>query len=75
MVAAPLTDLLSPKVCFRWLECCQQAFIAIKAILTNAPVLAVPVYGCPFQVAVDASESGAGPVLLQDGANGVEHPV
>lgn len=74
-VAAPLTDLLSPKVCFHWSERCQQAFEAIKAILTNAPGLAVPVFDRPFRVAVDASESGTGALLLQDGADGVEHPV
>lgn len=75
VVAAPLTDLLSPKVRFWWSECCQQAFEAIKAVLTNAPVLAAPVFRRPFKLAVDASETGAGAVLLQDDDGGVEHPI
>lgn len=75
VVAAPLTDLLSPKVRFRWSDHSQQAFEAIKAVLTNAPVLVAPVFNRPFKLAVDASESGAGAVLLQDDAEGVEHPV
>lgn len=75
VVVAPLTDLLSPKVRFRWSDHSQQAFEAIKAVLTNAPVLVAPVFNRPFKLAVDASESGAGAVLLQDDAEGVEHPV
>lgn len=38
--------------------------------MTHAPVLAAPI-----KLAVDASNAGAGAVLLQDGDDGVEHPV
>ena len=41
-VAAPLTDLLSPKASFVWSDDCWHAFQQIKALLTKAPVLAVP---------------------------------
>lgn len=41
----------------------------------HAPVLAAPVYDRTFKLAVDASDVGAGAVLLQDGLDGVEHPV
>lgn len=68
-VAAPLTDLLSPKVRFHWSDGCQHAFECIKALMTNAPVLAVPVFERPFKVAV------GGAVLLQVGDDGVDHPV
>ena len=38
-------------------------------------MLSAPNFDCPFSVAVDASGSGAGAVLLQLGSDGVEHPV
>ena len=63
-VASPLTDLLSPKVPFIWTECCQRAFDMTKNLLLCAPVLAV-----------DASDTGVGAVLLQEGIDGVNHPV
>ena len=74
-VAAPLTDLLSPKVRYKWSPSCQHSFDSVKALLTNAPVLAAPAFERPFKLAVDACDTGAGAVLLQDGDDGVEHPV
>lgn len=74
-VAAPLTDLLSPKVCFKWFEACQSAFEQTKSLLVNAPVLAVPQFDRPFKIVVDACDAGVGAVLLQDGLDGTEHPI
>ena len=74
-VASPLTDLLSPKVDFRWSALCQSAFEQTKSLLVNAPVLSAPRFDVPFKVAVDACDTGVGAVLLQDGDDGVEHPV
>lgn len=74
-VASPLTDLLSPKVDFRWSPLCQSAFEQTKSLLVNAPVLSAPRFDVPFKLAVDACDTGVGAVLLQDGADGVEHPV
>ena len=67
VVVAPLTTLCSPSVPFVWGDGCQQAFDACKALLCNAPVLAAPNFSIPFKLEVDASASGAGAVLLQDG--------
>lgn len=74
-VAAPLTNLLSPKVDFIWTENCQSAFVQTKNLLMHAPVLAAPRFDQPFKMAVDACDFGVGAVLLQDGPDGVEHPV
>ena len=74
-VVAPLTNLLSPKALFDWSVACQEAFDNVKSLLASAPVFSAPNFDCPFSVAVDASESGAGAVLLQLGSDGVEHPV
>ena len=41
----------------------------------SAPVLAAPNFSTPFKLEVDASDSGAGAVLLQDDADAVPHPV
>lgn len=74
-VASPLTNLLSPKTHFHWSESCQRAFDCVKALLTNAPVLAATVFDRPFKLSVDASDAGAGAVLLQEEDDGVEDPV
>ena len=44
-------------------------------MLVNAPVLLVPNFCKPCKLAVDASDVGAGGVLLQEDENGVDHPV
>lgn len=74
-VVTPLTDLLSPKKSFQWSEKCQSSFNNAKALLANAPVLAAPDFKKPFLLAVDASASGAGAVLLQQDADEIAHPV
>lgn len=74
-VVSSLTDLLSPKIDFVWTDSCQQAFDNAKALLVNAPILAAPNFKNAFKLAVDASENGAGAVLLQDDDQGIEHPV
>lgn len=38
-------------------------------------MLAAPDLACPFKLEVDASAVGAGAVLLQDDADGIDHPV
>lgn len=74
-VVKPLTDLLSPKVDFEWTPECQQAFDNAKSLLCHSPVLATPDLSWPFKLEVDASAVGAGAVLLQEDAVGVDHPV
>lgn len=74
-VIAPLTRLCSPKVDFSWTNDCQQAFLSAKSLLCCAPVLSAPDVYRAFQLEVDASAVGAGAVLLQEGADGIAHPV
>ena len=74
-VSSPLTRLLCKKIEFIWTDECQKAFDKLKAILKSAPVLTAPSFHLPFKIAVDASDVGAGSVLLQEGPYGVDHPV
>ena len=74
-ISEPLTQLLKKNAKFEWSDQCQRAFDKLKAILTSAPVLSAPDFNYPFKVAVDASDVAAGAVLLQEGDDGVDHPV
>ena len=74
-VCAPLTDLLKDDVKYVWSPICQQAFTQVKELLSSAPVLAAPRLDHPFRLQVDASDVGAGAVLLQVDEKGVEKPV
>ena len=74
-IAVPLTDLLSKKVSFHWDKECQSAFECLKALLLNAPVLAAPDFSVPFKLMVDASDIGAGVILIQESSDGLDHPV
>ena len=38
-------------------------------------MLKAPNFNCHFKLAVDASDIGAGSVLLQEDENGIDHPV
>ncbi|KAA3465626.1 DNA/RNA polymerases superfamily protein [Gossypium australe] len=67
MIATPMTRLLQKDVKFEWLEKCQQSFEKLKALLTKAPVLVQLELGKEFVVYSDASLSGLGCVLIQEG--------
>ena len=75
VIAEPLTNLLGKRVRFIWTDNCQKSFDKLKAILKSAPVLLAPSFNKEFKLAVDASDVGAGSVLLQEDDNGVDHPV
>ncbi len=74
-VVTPLTDLLSPKNLFIWSKPCQALFDNAKALLVTTPVLVAPNFQKHFLLAADASACGVGAVILQEDADGIEHPV
>lgn len=74
-VVAPLTDLLKSGVKYSWTPACQSSFETVKALLTSSPVLAAPQLNQAFKLQVDASQVGAGAVLLQEDEHGVDRPV
>ncbi|KAK8619690.1 hypothetical protein V6N13_135972 [Hibiscus sabdariffa] len=67
IIAAPLTKLLKKDVPFVWTEAQQASFEKLKEALTQAPVLVQPESGKDFAVYNDASHSGLGCVLMQEG--------
>ena len=68
-LAAPLTELLR-KDAFIWTPVATQAFQKLQEALTQTPVLQLPDFSLPFVVQTDASGTGVGAVLLQNG-----HPI
>ena len=66
-IARPMTVLLAKKVEFKWTQKCQEAFEELKNRLTTAPVLVLPDVHKPFSVYCDASYTGLGCVLMQEG--------
>ena len=64
VIAEPLTNLLGKRVKYVWTDDCQKSFDKLNAILKSAPVLLAPSFDKEFKLAVDASDVGAGSVLL-----------
>jgi hypothetical protein len=66
-VAAPLYDLTKQKAHFSQGRGALQSFEAIKQLLASPPVLAYPNPEIPYELNSDASVTGCGAVLVQDG--------
>jgi hypothetical protein len=66
-IAKPMTKLLKKGVKFVWSEACEKAFHTLRQHLTLAPVLVQPDNSKPFEVFCDASGTGLGCVLMQEG--------
>ena len=66
-IVAPLTRLTRKGVSFQWSEECESSFQDLKSRLTSAPVLTISAGITCFTVYTDASGSGLGAVLMQDG--------
>jgi hypothetical protein len=63
----PLNRLLKKQVPWLGDSDCEDAFVTLKRLLCEAPVLKIPEPGKPFRVVCDASQHGVGAVLMQDG--------
>ena len=59
--------MLQKDVKFVWSPSCEEAFQALKKFLTSTPVLDQPDIERPFDMYCDASKTGLGCVLMQDG--------
>lgn len=66
-MAQPMTKLTGKDVKFTWSEECEKSFLALKDMLTSAPVLVLPEVDQPYMVYTDASITRFGCVLTQHG--------
>jgi hypothetical protein len=66
-IVKPITELLKKGNKHVWSEACDEAFKYLKKLLTTSPVLAQPNTAKPFDVYCDASSTGLGGVLMQQG--------
>jgi hypothetical protein len=71
-IAKLLTDLLSANTPYIWGTSQQEAFVALRAALYSAPVLAFPDHALPVVVSTDASDFAIGAVLQQDQGKGLQ---
>ena len=78
-IASPLHSLTSgnvgKKAKIEWNPVHEQAFVALKEKLMSAPVLIAPDPSKAYIMETDSSDFAVGAVLLQVGADGLEHPV
>ena len=80
-VAKPLYQMVSgdnakaKKKEVEWSKECEEAFLKLKEICSNTPILAYADYQRPSKVHTDASESGLGAVLYQDQEDGTTRVV
>ena len=65
-IVAPLTKLLTLES-FQWTPDATATFTTLKQMLTSSPVLRLPDFNLPFTVETDASGTGMGVVLSQQG--------
>jgi hypothetical protein len=61
-----MIKLLEKDAKFVWSPACEEAFQALKALLTSTPILAQLDIEKPFDVYCDASRTRLGCVLMQD---------
>jgi hypothetical protein len=66
-VTKPITKMLKKGNKNIWNDACDEAFKALKKLLTTSPVLTQPNIAKPFDVYCDASGTGLGGVLMQEG--------
>jgi hypothetical protein len=66
-IVKPVTQLLEKEAKFKWNPQCEEVFLTLKKLLTAVPVLAQPNIEKSFDVYCDASGTGIGGVLMQDG--------
>jgi hypothetical protein len=67
IITKPLTSLLKKHVVFVWTDVQELAFQSLKQALSSTPVLALPDFHKPFAIETDASGTGVGAVLQQEG--------
>ena len=63
-ITAPLTDLLKKNQPWQWSPQCQEAFLELKRVVSEEPIMVLPDYSKMFEVHTDASDFAIGGVLM-----------
>jgi hypothetical protein len=66
-ISKPITELLKKGIKYVWSKECDEVFQTLKKLLITSPVLAQPDIAKPIDVYCDASGTGLGCVLMQEG--------
>jgi hypothetical protein len=66
-IVKPITKLLKKGNKYVWIADCDEAFLTLKKLLTTSPVLAQSDIAKSFNIYCDASGTGLGSVLMQEG--------
>jgi hypothetical protein len=66
-VAKLITEMLKKGNKYIWNDACEEAFKVLKKLMTTSHVLTQPDIAKPFNVYCDASGTGLGGVLMQEG--------
>jgi hypothetical protein len=66
-ILEPITELLRKGNKYVWSKDCEEALMTLKKLLTTSPVLVQPDIAKSFDVYCDASGTGLGCVLIQEG--------
>ena len=75
VIARPLYALTKKDAVFVWCDFCEEAFAQLKALLTQAPILAFPDFASSFRLETDTSGLGLGAVLSQEQDDGTMRPI
>ena len=73
-IAKPLTALLKKNTPFEWNQRAEDAFVTLKDLLTNGPLLQYPDFTRQFVLTTDASNEALGAILSQ-GPIGQDLPI
>ncbi|CAK9816796.1 Retrovirus-related Pol polyprotein from transposon 412 [Anthophora quadrimaculata] len=66
-LAKPLTELTEKNTPFHWTDAQQKSFDILKRKLCESPILRYPDFNKPFTLTTDASDTGLGAILSQEG--------
>jgi hypothetical protein len=66
-ISKPIIELLEKGNKYMWSKDCDEAFNTLKKLLTTSPLLVQPDIDKLFDVYCDASGTGLGCVLMQEG--------
>jgi hypothetical protein len=72
-ISQPIAELVKKEIPFRWSSACDDAFLQLKSLLLEFPILRQPDHSKPFYIYTDASGYALGAILSQFDDNSNEY--